>query len=66
MNNINFLIDEIMKNPNIKTNPIAKNALELYKKGDTRALNELANNICREKGMNPDEITQRIKSMFNI
>lgn len=66
MNNINFLIDEIMKNPNVNTNPIAKNALEMYKKGDTQGLNELANNLCREKGISPDEITKKIKSMFNI
>ena len=66
MNNMKMLIDMAMNNPNISKNPIAKNAIEMYKNGNTNGINELANNLCKEKGISPDEITKKVKSMFGM
>lgn len=56
----------MMANPQVMSNPVAKNAFEMYQKGDVNGVNQLANNLCKERGVDPEEITQRIKSMFGV
>ena len=65
MNN-QFILNQILRNPQIKNNPMAKNAIEMYQRGDLKGLNEMANNIAREKGVNLNEITQNIKNQFGL
>lgn len=65
MINPNLIINQVMNNPNIANNPIAKNAIELYKKGDMQGLNNLAQNLCNERGIKPEEAYEKIKTMFN-
>lgn len=59
-------MQQAMNNPQIMQNPISKNAIELYQKGDRQGLNELAHNLCKENGKNYDEMTRQIKSQFGI
>lgn len=59
-------MQQMMNNPQIANNPIAKNAFEMYQKGDSKGLNELANNLCKEKGINIDEMTRNIKSQIGM
>ena len=59
-------MQQMMNNPQIANNPIAKNAFEMYQKGDKQGLNELANNLCKEKGINIDEMTRNIKSQVGM
>ena len=59
-------MQNLMNNSQINQNPIAKNALEMYQKGDKQGLNELAHNLCKENGKNYDEMTRQIKSQFGI
>lgn len=66
MINVNAIIQQAMQNSNLMQNPIAKNAIEMYQRGDTQGINELANNLCKERGINVDDITKRIKSQFGI
>lgn len=40
-------------------NPTLKNALDLYKKGDTQKLQEIQKNIFDEKHISPDKIMER-------
>ena len=65
MNN-QFILNQILRNPQIQNNPMAKNAIEMYQRGDLKGLNEMANNIAREKGVNLSEITQNIKNQFGL
>ena len=64
--NPDFLIQQMINNSQIAKNPIGKNALEMYRKGDRQGLNELANNLCREHGTSIEEMTQKIKSQFGL
>ena len=64
---------QFMKNPQMllqqamqSANPIVKNAIELYQKGDKNGLNELMNNLCKEKGVKPEDIMSQIKSQFGM
>lgn len=59
-------MQKAMNNPQIMQNPISKNAIELFQKGDKQGLNELADNLCKEKGINRSDFEKQIKSQFGI
>ena len=76
MNNFGLLMQAI-KNPQafiqnavgnsqLMQNPIAKNALEMYQKGDKDGINQLADNLCKERGINRQDFEKQIKSQFGM
>ena len=60
------MIQQMMNNSQLMKNPLAKNAIEMYQRGDYEGINKMAENLCREKGVKQEEITQQIKSMFGM
>ena len=76
MNNMGILLQAIknpqafmqqaMQNNQINQNPIAKNAFDMYQKGDSRGLEELARNLCAEKGIKLEDALKQIKSQFGM
>lgn len=66
MKNPQAFLQQAMQNNQINQNPIAKNAIEMYQRGDTQGLNELAQNLCKEKGTTLEEMTNQIKSQFGF
>ena len=66
MFNPEMIIKQAMQNSQLMQNPIAKNAFEMYQKGDTRGLNDLANNLCRERGIDVNKAINEIKKQFGI
>lgn len=59
-------IQQAMGNSQFMQNPISKNALEMYQRGDKQGLNELADNLCREKGINRQDFEKQIKSQIGM
>lgn len=59
-------ISQLINNSQIMQNPIGRNAIEMYQRGDTKGLNELANNLCKEKGTSLEEMTKKIKAQMGI
>lgn len=59
-------IQGMMNNSQVMQNPILKNALEMAQKGDKKGVEELARNLCKEKGVNPEETIGKIKSQFGM
>ena len=59
-------IQQAMNNSQLMQNPIGKNAIEMYQKGDKQGLNELAQNLCKEKGTSYDDMVKQIKSQFGM
>ena len=59
-------MQNIMGNNHIMSNPMAKNDVELMQKGDAQGVEQMARNLCKEKGLNADEVMQQIKSKFNL
>lgn len=55
-----------MNNNQIMSNPMAKNAIELCQKGDTEGLQNLARNMCKERGINADEAIKQLKKQYGI
>lgn len=66
MRNPQQFIQNTVNNSQIMQNPIAKNAIEMYQKGDNKGLEEMARNLCAEKGINPDDALKQIKSQFGM
>ena len=64
--NPHAFMQNLMNNSQINQNPIAKNALDMYQKGDKQGLNELAQNLCREKGTSYEEMTKQIMSQIGM
>ena len=59
-------LQQAMNNSQLMGNPISKNALEMYQKGDRQGLNELADNLCKEKGINRSDFERQIKSQIGM
>ena len=57
-------IQQMMNNSQIMQNPIAKNAMEMAQNGNTQGVEQMARNLCKEKGLNADDVFNQIKSRF--
>ena len=72
MNNpLNFV--QIMRNPQAflqqamkNGNTIMQNAIQMYQKGDKQGLDELADNLCKEKGINRQDFEKQIRSQIGM
>lgn len=56
MKNPQAFVQNMMNNNQVAQNPLAMNALELYKNGDEDGLKQMAENLCHEKGISIDEV----------
>ena len=66
MRNPQGFMQQAMNNSQLMQNPIGRNAIEMYQKGDKQGLNQLAQNLCKEKGTSLEEMTKQIKSQMGI
>lgn len=67
------LLTQMMRNPQAflqqamqNGNPIMQNAIQMYQKGDKQGLNELADNLCKEKGINRNDFEKQIRSQIGM
>ena len=66
MRNPQAFVQQAMNNSQFMQNPIAKNALEMYQNGDKDGINQLADNLCKEKGINRQDFEKQIMSQFGM
>lgn len=59
-------LQNMMGNNQIMRNPMAKNTLEMAQKGDFQGIENIAKNLCKEKGINPDEMMNQIKKQMGM
>lgn len=59
-------IQQMMGNSQAMQNPMVRNAIEMYQKGDKDGVNQLAQNLCKEKGISFEDMAQKIKSQFGM
>lgn len=59
-------IQQMMGNSQAMQNPMVANAIQMYQKGDKDGINQLAQNLCREKGVDMNEAIRQIKSQFGM
>ena len=66
MKNPQAFIKQMMNNSQIMQNPMAKNAIEMYQKGDTQGLQAMAENLAKERGTTPQQVQEIIKKQFGM
>ena len=66
MKNPQAFIQQMMNNSQIMQNPLAKNAMEMYQKGDTKGLQAMAENLCKERETTPQQVQEMIKKQFGM
>lgn len=66
MRNTQAFMQNVMNNNEMMKNPIINNAMQMYQKGNTEGINQLANNIAKEKGVDINQLKQQIRSQFGI
>lgn len=59
-------IQQMMGNNQVMSNPMAKNVLNMAQNGNMQGIEQMARNLCKEKGLNADKVMQQIKSKFNL
>lgn len=59
-------LQSMIGNDQVMQNPMAKNAIGMAQNGDTKGIEQMARNLCREKGINPDEMINQIKSRMGM
>lgn len=64
MNNIGQILQMIQNNKAMLSNPMVQNTMRMYQNHDTEGLQKLAENLCKEKGVNYNEMVNRIRSQF--
>lgn len=60
MPNINQMLNMIINNSQAMQNPIFANTVNMYKKGDSKGLEQIAMNLCQTRGISLDEVKKRI------
>ena len=47
-------------------NPIMRNAVEMYQRGDKEGINQHAQNLCKERGTSYEEMVNQLKNQFGL
>lgn len=56
----------LQKNPALKNNMMVIQAIDKMQRGDTSGLQQLAENICKEKGLDVNKTINDVRSRFGI
>ena len=59
-------MQKMMDNSQVMQNPMAKNAIEMYQKGDTKGLQAMAENLAKERGTTVDDMKSQIMAQFGM
>ena len=60
------MLKQMLGNNQIISNPIMKNAMEMYQKGDTKGLQSMAENLAKERGTTVDDMKSQIMAQFGM
>jgi|GEM_PF-2782071 len=51
MRNPQQFLQQMMGNNSVMSNPMARNAMQMAQKGDSKGIEQMARNLCKEKEM---------------
>ena len=66
MKNPQQFLQHIMGNNQMMQNPIIKNTVQMAQSGDAKGIEQLARNLCKEKGINADDMFNQMKNNFGM
>ena len=64
--NVMGIMQQIMSNNRVMGNPIIKNAMSMVQSRNSKGIEQMARNLCKEKGINPDDVMKQIRGSFGI
>lgn len=64
--NVMGMVQQLMSNSQVMSNPMIKNAMSMAQSGNSKGIEQMARNLCKEKGINPDDVMNQIKGNFGI
>lgn len=59
-------LQQVMNNSQMMQNPMIKNTVQMAQNGDTKGIEQLARNLCKEKGINADDMFNQMKNNFGM
>lgn len=59
-----MLVENAMRNSQVMQNPMGRNVISMIQRGDSKGLEALGRNICKERGIDPDDALRQVQSMF--
>ena len=59
-------LQQIMGNSQMMQNPMIKNTVQMAQNGDAKGIEQLARNLCKEKGINADDMFNHMKNKFGM
>ena len=66
LKNPQAFLNQMQNNSQLMQNPMIRNAMEMYQRGDTKGLQNMAENLCRERGTTPQEVQEALKKQFGL
>ena len=66
MRNPQEFMQKMMDNSQVMQNPMAKNTIEMYQKGDTKEVRAMAENLAKERGTTVDDMKSQIMAQFGM
>ena len=66
MKNPQQFLQQVMNNSQMMQNPMIKNTVQMAQNGDTKGIEQLARNLCKEKGINADDMFNQMKNNFGM
>ena len=66
MRNPQQFLQQMMGNSSVMKNPMAKNAIQMAQKGDSKGIEQMARNLCKEKGIDFDKSFSDFKNQFHF
>ena len=64
--NVMGMVQQMMSNSQVMSNPMIQNAMSMAQSGNSKGIEQMARNLCKEKGINPDDVMKQIKGNFGI
>ena len=59
-------LQQVMDDSQMMQNPMIKNTVQMAQNGDAKGIEQLARNLCKEKGINADDMFNQMKNNFGM
>lgn len=66
LKNPQAFMNQMKNNSQMLQNPMIRNAMDMYQRGDTKGLQNMAENLCRERGTSPQEVQEALKKQLGL
>lgn len=60
------ILNQMMGNSQLANNPMAKNAMNMLQNGDVQGLQNMAENLAKERGTTVDDVKNNIMQQFGM